>query len=218
MWESVRNGFIKTDFFQQLFLSWLERNILDETRKIQGIDWSLVFVAGCYLLWFSRNLFILGNQINAHAFLTCRVLKLAADYDSSMDMKVAARKRIPLVQLLHTAWGLTLALSLGIPRVCLETNSSSTCNLVDEDALESHTHIALISFIKNLVGREWSVRISHVCHEANKCADGLARLGHSLPLGLTFFYELPACISLEFFLQMLQVSVIPELLIYNPCA
>ena len=42
------------------------------------------------------------------------------------------------------------------------------------------------------------MELSHIYREANRCIDGLAKLGHRLPLGISFFDRLPACISLDF--------------------
>ena len=34
------------------------------------------------------------------------------------------------------------------------------------------------------------------------CVDRLAKHGHKLPLGITFFDSMPGCISLEFFTDL----------------
>ena len=56
----------------------------------------------------------------------------------------------------------------------------------------------IINSIRNLLEDDWTFEISHVYREANNCADKLTKLGHSCPNGLSFFYQLPTCISLDF--------------------
>ena len=84
MWKSIGNSLIKNLFFQQPLKIWLEENLLDETRKCQGIEWPLVFSTAYCLLWYSRNLFIFEGCNNAHAFIACTILKLAKDYNQCL--------------------------------------------------------------------------------------------------------------------------------------
>ena len=68
--------------------------------------------------------------------------------------------------------------------------------LIDGNVLDSHVHSALISSIRELLSRDWTVSVNHVYREVNSCADDLAKLGHRLPSVLTSFDKLRACISL----------------------
>lgn len=56
-------------------------------------------------------------------------------------------------------------------------------------------HLRIITAIKDLLGRDWEVTISHVLREANHCADWLATHFDSFDLGLHILEEAPHQIS-----------------------
>ena len=62
----------------------------------------------------------------------------------------------------------------------------------------THAHSTVIGAICTLLELDWNVELKRIFHEANRCVDKLARFCHKLPLGLTFFDSLLACISIEF--------------------
>ena len=62
-------------------MHWLEENVFDDTRIIQGIKWPLHFITACSSLWYCRDVFIFGGKTDAHFFLSCRVLKLVGKYE-----------------------------------------------------------------------------------------------------------------------------------------
>ena len=81
IWKGIGNSLIKNSFFQQPLKIWLEENLLNETQRCQGIGWPLIFTTACCLLWYSMNILVFEGCNNAHAFLACRILKLAKDYN-----------------------------------------------------------------------------------------------------------------------------------------
>ena len=58
-------------------------------------------------------------------------------------------------------WGLLVSPSLGFNKVLLETDSRATVELVEQEPEATHAHAALISSIKNLLLKDWSVEINH---------------------------------------------------------
>ncbi|KAL5738985.1 hypothetical protein ACOSQ2_028165 [Xanthoceras sorbifolium] len=55
----------------------------------------------------------------------------------------------------------------------------------------------LFSILQNcleLLNRDWICSLSHVYREANRAADGLTSLGHTLNLGTTFFSSPHSCV------------------------
>ena len=70
--------------------------------------------------------------------------------------------------------------------------------LIEQEPVTTHVHAVIINSIRNLLTKDWTVEVNHVYREANNCADRLAKLGHKCPIGLSFFDQLPACISLDF--------------------
>ena len=52
----------------------------------------------------------------------------------------------------------------------------------------------LVKRVKDLMYRNWTVRLVHVLREGNQAANALANLGHSLNLGVTYYCVVPSCI------------------------
>ena len=76
--KSVGHSLITNQLFQQPLKTWLEENIknLDEIRHINGINWPLIFIPSCNLVWFCTNLIIFEGKDNVHLFLAFRILNL----------------------------------------------------------------------------------------------------------------------------------------------
>jgi hypothetical protein len=54
---------------------------------------------------------------------------------------------------------------------------------------------SLLKHIMSLLAMDWTVEISHMYHEANKCADALANIGYSLSYDIMFCDNCPELIS-----------------------
>ncbi|CAL1353889.1 unnamed protein product [Linum trigynum] len=80
--------------------------------------------------------------------------------------------------------GLQLAWTLGYRRVRVELDSCCAILLLEKRTGDTYHHTALVDWFQELQSRGWEVSISHIYREANKCADGLASYGHSLPPGV----------------------------------
>ena len=103
-WLSVGHSFIKNSFFQHPLQNRLEKSTLDEARTYQGMDWPLIFITTCNLLWYCRNLFVFENQTNAHPFLACRVMVLAKDYNQNLCPTRKAKDAIPSISIKQIVW------------------------------------------------------------------------------------------------------------------
>ncbi|CAN1160246.1 Putative ribonuclease H protein At1g65750 [Linum perenne] len=102
--------------------------------------------------------------------------------------------------------GLGYAWSLGARKVILQLDSLATVNAIlgppTEDLRHSHTLLG----IDGLRQRDWQVSVHHVFREANQVADLLAHLGHSKPLGTTFFTSCPSFIRFALFSDCIGTS------------
>ena len=85
----------------------------------------------------------------------------------------------------------------------IKTDSAYVHQLLSQDNSVHNAYSSLVYAINRLRNQNWNVEIKLVYREANMCADRLAKHGHSLPLGITLFDSLPACISLEFFTDLI---------------
>ena len=59
----------------------------------------------------------------------------------------------------------------------------------------NHPRYSLIHSCLNLLHGNWLCLIRHVYREGNRVADCLAKMGHSLELGVTYFADPPSQVS-----------------------
>ena len=85
----------------------------------------------------------------------------------------------------HLAWG------KGFSHVILEADSSRAITLLHKDSIDRHLFVSMIKYVRELLLRDWEVRISHIYRETNHVVDFLASIGHSTPLGVCFFDSIP---------------------------
>ncbi|XLT94730.1 hypothetical protein HN873_016392 [Arachis hypogaea] len=86
--------------------------------------------------------------------------------------------------------GMKLAVELGINRLQIETNSSSTLKLIDELSSSHHHTLSLIRAIEDLRSKMRHVSFKRVFHKTNFCADVLAKQAQSISTGLLCFVAL----------------------------
>ncbi|CAN1780458.1 Putative ribonuclease H protein At1g65750 [Linum perenne] len=80
-------------------------------------------------------------------------------------------------------FGLQLAWDLGYRRVLAQLDSSAAIAILEADGDVTHQHALEVFQFRELVSRNWDVKLIHIYREANKAADFLAGKGHSLTLG-----------------------------------
>ncbi|CAI0392409.1 unnamed protein product [Linum tenue] len=90
---------------------------------------------------------------------------------------------ITRAELMGMLQGLKRAWELDVKKVVLLTDSKAAIELLDS-AASSHPHYRLVVQVRQMIQREWEVRVEHTFREGNVVADFLASTGHSLPLGL----------------------------------
>ena len=89
----------------------------------------------------------------------------------------------------------------------LELDSSYVCHMIVQSVVDSHVRTPLVNAVRILMEQfNGNVVVRHIYREANACADGLAKHGHSLPLGVVFFERVPSCIFLEFLVELSRLA------------
>ena len=58
--------------------------------------------------------------------------------------------------------------------------------------MEHHSSISLIRNTKELLAKDWNVKIIHVYREANQCANALAKKCQNSNLGVSLFSNVPS--------------------------
>lgn len=89
---------------------------------------------------------------------------------------------------LWSIWhGLVGAKDKNIQNILICSDSLAAVKLLCETQLLHHPYGALITACRQAMAEFSSCTIQHTYREANQVADGLARLGHSIPFGVQFF-------------------------------
>ncbi|KAK2421190.1 hypothetical protein QL285_031846 [Trifolium repens] len=73
--------------------------------------------------------------------------------------------------------GLVLAWGLGIKELLCYSNSKTVIKLIYDPVNVWHYYAAIILNIKDLLARDWRIKVVHTLREGNVCPDFLAKLG-----------------------------------------
>ncbi|CAN1825719.1 Putative ribonuclease H protein At1g65750 [Linum perenne] len=95
--------------------------------------------------------------------------------------------------------GLRLAWKEGVRQVELQVDSLAIVQLIEAPGDPQHQHSMEVRDVKDLLSRDWDVRIWHVYREANHAADHLASTGFKFPLDIHSVS--PSDVNLGYFLR-----------------
>ncbi|CAN0922359.1 Putative ribonuclease H protein At1g65750 [Linum grandiflorum] len=97
--------------------------------------------------------------------------------------------------------GLHIAWELGYRKVNLQINSAAIISLLRNTSRDDMRHRACLEEFRELINRDWIVRITHTYREGNQVANRLAHRGHALPFGMhpvvDFSSEIIDCIKTD---------------------
>jgi len=96
-----------------------------------------------------------------------------------------------LPELLAIAKGLKLAWDRGYRKIICHSDSKDALRLLSTNQVGFHKYRVLIFEIRELLSRDWTIRIKHTFREANFCADFMAKLATSYDNGLMIWDEPP---------------------------
>ena len=71
----------------------------------------------------------------------------------------------------------------------IEMDSTCVLKLIPATTDVHHSSHSLIRVIKDLMAKEWEVVALHTYHEANQCADGMAKQSHDTTHGVAFVFD-----------------------------
>ena len=77
-----------------------------------------------------------------------------------------------------------MAWDLGYRLVELDVYNKTMVDILQGKSNSPCLHLSLIQEVRRLILQQWTVKITHVWREANRCADALANVGFSCPVGL----------------------------------
>ena len=99
---------------------------------------------------------------------------------------------IAIAELWGVVHALEMAWSMECSNVIMEVDSSYTLQLIQKPLDRRHPYASVIARVHDLLHQNWSIVLQLIYHEANRAADALACMGHSLELGITFYYSVPS--------------------------
>jgi ribonuclease HI len=103
---------------------------------------------------------------------------------------------IMLAELLALYHGLRLAWELNIKDLLCYSNYGTAITLLTEPVDEWHHYAAILLNIKDILARDWRVKVTHTLREGNACADFLAKLGARNDAALSILTTPPAGMNL----------------------
>ena len=112
-----------------------------------------------------------------------------------------------LVELWGTCWGLCFSKNMGLEYVILELDSNCSYYFISDGIPTSHVYSTLVDNIRKMLQNDdWVVEKTQIYGEASECANSLAKKGHQLSIGVTFFDRLLGFISIEFLVDFFGCS------------
>ncbi|KAF7815339.1 reverse transcriptase [Senna tora] len=101
------------------------------------------------------------------------------------------------VEIWSIFFGIITGWEKGFKHVVVESDNRNVINLICNGYDGPHPLRNILSRIRELLNRDWHVKIKHVFREGNMVADCLARYAHSIPPGFLMFNSPPSfCNSL----------------------
>ncbi|CAN0881249.1 Putative ribonuclease H protein At1g65750 [Linum grandiflorum] len=101
--------------------------------------------------------------------------------------------------------GLQIAWERGYRRVRVQLDSRAAFQLLLGDGELTHQHSSEVASFREMLDRDWLIKVEHIYREGNRAADYLAALGHSLSLGVHFISVIDPILSLHILYDMLGI-------------
>ena len=80
---------------------------------------------------------------------------------------------------------------MGVKHLLVEVDSASAVSMILNDSIVANCHMHLIASIRDLLHRQWVIKIYHVFREANMVADRLADFAKNLQPGCHRLHQVP---------------------------
>ncbi|CAN1138929.1 Putative ribonuclease H protein At1g65750 [Linum perenne] len=110
--------------------------------------------------------------------------------------------------------GLQLAWNLGVKKVILELDSRAAVQSINGEEEFDSRHGPILFHIRQMMQKNWNVKVQHSYRETNRVADLLANWGHDLRLGVHQFSQCPPHIAREIVNDCIRVAF-PRLISIN---
>ena len=102
---------------------------------------------------------------------------------------------ITVAEIWGAYYSLFMAWRDGYRQVLLEMDSKAAISLIQQGTDSRHPYAMVVTRVQELLRRDWQVLYCHIYRKANRAADCLADVGHSLLLGACFYLFAPSCLG-----------------------
>ncbi|CAN1227754.1 Putative ribonuclease H protein At1g65750 [Linum perenne] len=102
--------------------------------------------------------------------------------------------------------GLQIAWDRGFWRIIVQLDSCVAVQLLLGDGEDSHQHSSEIASSREMLDRDWMIKVEHIYREGNRVADYLAGIGHALPIGVHDVSSFDPCLSHHLLYDLLGIS------------
>ncbi|CAN1149154.1 Putative ribonuclease H protein At1g65750 [Linum perenne] len=102
--------------------------------------------------------------------------------------------------------GLQIAWDRGFRRIIVQLDSRVAVQLLLGDGEDSHQHSSEIASFREMLDRDWMIKVEHIYREGNRAADYLAGIGHALPIGVHDVSSFDPCLSHHLLYDLLGIS------------
>ncbi|CAN1229009.1 Putative ribonuclease H protein At1g65750, partial [Linum grandiflorum] len=121
----------------------------------------------------------------------------------SMNLGICS---ITIAELRAVVTELQIAWERGYRRVQVQLDSRAAIQLLLGDSELTHQHSSEVASFREMLDRDWLIKVEHIYREGNRAADYLAALVHSLPSGVYSISVVDHTLSLHILYDMLGIS------------
>ncbi|KAK3222256.1 hypothetical protein Dsin_009281 [Dipteronia sinensis] len=217
IWEDICKGITKTEPFNLEWCDWMSQNLRCNTMIMGKFPAYLIF-AVTIEDWIIANC----NVVNKKKMTTCliawippKVNRIKLNVDGSLNPELGTISAGGVIRNHLKSWiggfavnrgndsiievelwgifkGLQIMWKAGFKKVEVESDSRIAVCLLTNSTPTNHPIFSIIHSCKALMDNNWCCKIRHVYREGNRFADNLAKLGHSLEVGITTFGDPPS--------------------------
>ncbi|CAN1147840.1 Putative ribonuclease H protein At1g65750, partial [Linum perenne] len=102
--------------------------------------------------------------------------------------------------------GIHIAWDRGFRRIIVQLDSRVAFKLLLGDGEDSHQHSSEIASFREMLDRDWMIKVDHIYREGNRATDYLAGIGHALTIGVHDISSFHPCFSHHILYDLLGIS------------
>ncbi|CAN1342712.1 Putative ribonuclease H protein At1g65750, partial [Linum perenne] len=198
------------------------------THHLKAPSTCLLFGVACWSLWKTRNEAIFTDIRTTPEALSYRIRHWTSTVGEAL---ILALQSPPAKTVVDVSWmppppewmnlricsitraelrgamiGLQIAWDRGFRRIIVQLDSRVAVQLLLGDGEDSHQHSSEIASFREMLDRDWMIKVEHIYREGNRTADYLAGIGHALTIGVHDVSSFDPCLSHHLLYDLLGIS------------